>query len=256
MIINSYPYKYEMHLHTSEASACAGNTGAEMVRAHKEAGYSGIFVTDHAWGGNTAIDRHLPYKEWVREFSKGYYNALREGDKVELDVFFGWEAGFRGTEFLIYGLTPQWLENHEELWEATIEDQFRIIHDGGGMVSHAHPFREEYYIPEIRLFPDFVDAVEIANATHSNPFSKSHNNHGWDIKATEYAIKYNKAVTAGSDVHTTFVLNGGVSFKEKKTSAEDVVRAILAGEDYIVCDGNNYLDKKGRGLEKIEYSNS
>ena len=37
-------YKYETHMHTAEASACATSTGAEMARAHKEAGYTGIFI--------------------------------------------------------------------------------------------------------------------------------------------------------------------------------------------------------------------
>ena len=40
-------YKYETHLHTREGSACASATGGEMVRAHIEAGYSGMIVTDH-----------------------------------------------------------------------------------------------------------------------------------------------------------------------------------------------------------------
>lgn len=40
-------YLYETHMHTSEASACAGSTGAQMARAYKEAGYTGIIVTDH-----------------------------------------------------------------------------------------------------------------------------------------------------------------------------------------------------------------
>ena len=38
---------YETHLHTSEASACSIITGAEQARTYKEAGYSGIIVTDH-----------------------------------------------------------------------------------------------------------------------------------------------------------------------------------------------------------------
>ena len=33
-------YLYETHMHTSEASACAGSTGAQMARAYKEAGYT------------------------------------------------------------------------------------------------------------------------------------------------------------------------------------------------------------------------
>ena len=40
-------YKYETHVHTKEGSACASGTGQEMVRAHIEAGYSGMIVTDH-----------------------------------------------------------------------------------------------------------------------------------------------------------------------------------------------------------------
>ena len=31
-------YLYETHMHTSEASACAGSTDAQMARAYKEAG--------------------------------------------------------------------------------------------------------------------------------------------------------------------------------------------------------------------------
>ena len=46
-------YLYETHMHTSEASACAGSTGAQMARAYKEAGYTGIIVTDHFFYGNT-----------------------------------------------------------------------------------------------------------------------------------------------------------------------------------------------------------
>ena len=64
-IRQTYPYLYETHLHTSESSACARCTGSEMARACKEYGYSGIFVTDHNWGGNTAIDRTLEWEEWV-----------------------------------------------------------------------------------------------------------------------------------------------------------------------------------------------
>ena len=47
-------YLYETHMHTSEASACAGSTGAQMARAYKEAGYTGIIVTDHFFYGNTS----------------------------------------------------------------------------------------------------------------------------------------------------------------------------------------------------------
>lgn len=238
-----------MHLHTSEASKCAVSTGAEMARAHKEAGYTGIVVTNHAWGGNTCVDRHLPYTEWVKEYSKGFYAAREEGDKIELDVFFGLESGFNGTEFLIYGLTPDWLLNHPQLWDADIEHQYDIVKSSGGVVMHAHPFRKEFYIPKVRLFPEFVDGVEIANATHSSPLSKSHNNSEWDEMAAQYALENNLSTCGGSDVHSTNVLGGGTIFKEKIKGPKDFSKAFTTDYDYILCNGSHLLDKKGNILK-------
>ena len=40
-------------------------------------------------------------------FSSGYENVKKEGDKIGLSVFFGWEANYQGTEFLIFGLDKQ-----------------------------------------------------------------------------------------------------------------------------------------------------
>ena len=50
-------YRYETHMHTSQASACAFSTGAEMARAYAAAGYTGIFITDHFFNGNSCITR-------------------------------------------------------------------------------------------------------------------------------------------------------------------------------------------------------
>ena len=58
-IKEQYPYLYETHCHTSQSSACAKCSGKELAEAAKEAGYTGIIITDHNWGGNTAIARNL-----------------------------------------------------------------------------------------------------------------------------------------------------------------------------------------------------
>ena len=80
-IRKEYPYLYETHLHTSQGSACAHNTGAQMARACKEYGYTGMFVTEHNWSGNTAVDRNLPWEEWVDQFHAGYEGAKAEGER-------------------------------------------------------------------------------------------------------------------------------------------------------------------------------
>lgn len=248
-IRKQYPYLYETHLHTCEASACARNIGAEMARACKEYGYTGIFVTDHNWGGNTRTDRGLPWDIWVDRFCEGYEHAREEGEKIGLDVFFGYEAGFRGTEFLLYGINKGWMKAHPELWTATIEEQYQLVHEAGGLVIQAHPYREEDYIPEIRLFPQWVDGVEGINATHSNSRSMAHNDPAYDIRAIAYAKEHALPLSAGSDIHTTALLGGGVAFRRKLVSALDYVKAILTGEDYVLTNGETWYDKEGNELE-------
>ena len=240
-----YPYLYETHLHTSESSACARSTGAQMARACKEYGYTGIFVTDHNWGGNTATDRSLPWDQWVDAFVLGYESAKAEGDKIGLDVFFGYEAGYHGTEFLIYGIDAAWMKAHPQIQTATVEEQYLMVHEAGGLVMHAHPYREEFYIPEIRLYPKWVDGVEGINATHSNPRSTGHNDPAYDEKAIAYASLYSLPMSAGSDVHGTNLFGGGVAFRKRLTSAADYVQAILTGEDYVLTDGARWYDKLG-----------
>ena len=100
-----YQYKYELHLHTKEASACASLDGAVQVRLYKSLGYDGVFITDHFFGGNTAVPRTLPWEKRIHLFCEGYRHAKEEGDRIGLKVFFGLETGFSGTEFLIYGVT-------------------------------------------------------------------------------------------------------------------------------------------------------
>lgn len=246
--IQDYPYLYETHLHTKQSSACAHCTGYDMAKAAHEMGYAGIIVTDHNWGGNTSTDRSLPWKDWVLNFAKGYLDAKAYGDAHDFDVFFGYEAGYNGTEFLIYGVDPDWLIAHPEIRTATIEEQFHLIHEAGGMIIHAHPFREEPYIPEIRLFPEYVDGVEGINATHSNHRSLGHNNPEYDTKAIAYANQHQLPMSAGSDIHSTNLLGGGVAFKRRLTSIQDFCQTILNGEDYVLTNGDSVFDKFGNKI--------
>lgn len=248
--IKEFKYKYETHLHTKESSACGKNSAIEMMVAAKENGYTGTFITNHAWGGNTSIDRSLEWGEWVTEFSKCYYEAKNWGDVNDFTVMFGYESGFNGTEFLIYGLTPEWMIAHPELHDATIEEQYDIVHKGGGIVVHAHPFREEFYIPEVRLFPEHIDAVEAVNATHSSHLSTSHNDPEFDVMAIEYARKLNKPMSAGSDVHTTLFLGGGIMTKEKLNNVKDYIDLLLSDEMYLLTNGDTIYDRFGNVVAK------
>ena len=248
-IKKQYPYLYETHMHTSEGSKCGQCPAAEMVRAYKEAGYAGVMVTDHNWGGNTAVDRNLPWVEWIDKFFMGYFNAKEEGDKIGFPVFLGYEATQgHGHDFLIYGFTLDWMKAHPELKTAGIPEQLELIHSVGGLVVQAHPYREAYYIDEVLTFEKYADGIEMFNAAHSVPKEDGTSNSIWNDKAVALANANNLPGTAGSDQHSTKLFGGGTAFPTPLKSIEDYIQRIKNDEDRVLTDGIRWYDKKGNVL--------
>lgn len=229
-----YPYAYETHLHTSEGSACGRCPGADMARACKQAGYTGIFVTDHFVHGNTAVDRSLPWEDWVEGYCKGYEHAKEAGDEIGLQVFFGWEQSYQGQDFLVYGLDKAWLKEHPEIRDCTVEEQYGLVKRSGGMVIHAHPFRQAAYIPRVRLFPEYVDGVEVINTSHPKSAEDPCGDSEYDKLALEYAEKYGLPHTGGSDIHSTNLTGGGMAFPHRLNSVQDFINAVLSGEGTVL----------------------
>lgn len=221
-------YLYETHLHTSQSSACGGMLGRDHVRYYKDIGFRGIFVTDHFFGGNTAVDRSLPWSEWVNRFCAGYEDARDEGERIGLDVFFGWEQGYGDDEYLIYGLDKQWLLNHPVIARCSRREQMELVHDGGGCVIQAHPFRTRDYIHRVRIGLRFCDGVEVANAGNGQPN---------DVYAYHFARELGLVMTAGSDNHRSPTVKGekhdpifGVALDTPLTSSADYASRILRRE--------------------------
>lgn len=230
-------FLYETHLHTSEGSTCANCPATELVQCYKAAGYDGIVITDHFFYGNTTVDRSLPWKAWVERHCLGFERAKAEGERIGLQVFYGWESNYNGVEFLIYGLDKQWLLEHPEIKDASVEEQYELVHNAGGIVCHAHPFREEPYIPEIILYPGYVDAVETINATHTSPVAIYHRNPEYNVLATEYAQKHKLPMMAGSDQHSRAMIGGGMIFNRKIRDIHDLCKAIVEEETVAMLDG-------------------
>lgn len=249
-LIKEYPYLYETHMHTSEGSKCGKNSGAEMARAYKAAGYTGVIVTDHNWGGNTAVDRSLPWEEWLDTFFRGYDNAKAEGDKIGLDVFMGYEAGYGGPEFLVYGLTVDFMKKHPELKTATPEELRDLIHSQNGLMIQPHPFREASYISKIVTYENVVDGFEYFNASHAMPEDGSVYMSEFDRKSIDLATKNNLPGTAGSDQHMTEVAGGGIAFRTPLTSIHDFISRIKNREDYVMTNGRYWFTKEGQVITK------
>ncbi len=215
-------YRYETHLHTAEVSRCATAPAREQVRFYKKLGYTGIWVTDHFLNGNTTVPRTgMSWKDRVDMFCSGYEEALDEGKKLGIDVFFGFEVSCFGIDFLTYGLDKQWLYDHEDVDLMEITDYLDLARKEGGFIVHAHPFREADYIPYFRLMPRQVDAVETINASRKD-FEND--------RAIEYAKAYELPGTAGSDDHHSWQKRlAGVETEVKLNGSADYAKAVLDG---------------------------
>ncbi len=185
-------YKYELHCHTSEVSACGKTEAKDMVEFYKSIGFSGIAITDHFFNGNCAVPKDLPWQERVELYCKGYENAKEHGDKIGIKVFFGIECSYGGNDLIAFGISKEWLLENEDCDKLRPDEFCDLVHKSGGFVIHAHPFREREYISMIKLLPRKVDAVEIINSCN-NDFENN--------MANLYAQNYGLKITAGSDNH-------------------------------------------------------
>lgn len=213
-------FKYDTHIHTAEASGCATASGVEQARRYKEAGYDGIIITDHFFNGNTAVRNYRDWYERVYLYCQGYENAKAEGDKIGLKVFFGIEYSYFGTDLLIYGVDKNWLYQNDNIMDVSVYEFIDRVHKAGGIVVHAHPFREAEYISEIKLMPKWVDAVEVYNAGNYDD--------KFNARANWYAEQYDLPKTAGSDNHHMSAPKlSGVMTDKPLNSIEDYIDAVV-----------------------------
>lgn len=214
-------FKFDAHVHTSEGSACAVTTGAEIAEAYKKLGYSGIVITDHFFNGNSAAPRDLPWEEKIDLLCRGYENAKKRGDEIGLTVLFGWEYAYASSDFLTYGLDKNWLLERPHIMEMPIWEYARLVRDSGGFIVHAHPFRLWGYVQKITLIPRETGAVEIINMSNSREENE---------RAAWYAESYGLPVTAGSDAHNANALpNGGIIADTEISSSGDYAELVRSG---------------------------
>ena len=171
------------------------------------------------FNGNTNVPQDISWSQRVDFFVRGFENAKKRGDEIGIDVFFGWEFSLNGSDFLTYGLDKQWLLEHEDCHSLEINKYCDLVHDSGGFIVHAHPFREAFYIDMIRLLPRKVDAIESFNACRSDFENKL---------ADEYADNYSLLKIFATDNHIGHREKiAAVEISEKAASISDIIESIL-----------------------------
>lgn len=228
-IMKNRKYRYDLHVHTAECSACGISKAAEIADLYHQEGYTGIVITDHFLTGNTTVPKDLPWEEQVRMLETGYRNAKKRGDEIGLDVFFGWEYSIPncGTDFVTLGLDSSWLLKNPDVCKIDVLEYMNRVHRAGGYIIHAHPFLEADWVPYIRLFPKYEDAVEIVNGHCIN---KEFVNR----QAAIYAEEYDLTRTAGSDLHNTNQpLLAGIETTRRMDSLEDLIETMRRREHQV-----------------------
>lgn len=224
-------FRFEMHLHTAACSACASATSVEMVRAAKEHGYAGIVLTNHFLRGNTCVDRHLPWEEFVGEYRRDWLRSKAEGERLGVTVLFGIEEVYEpGKEVLIYGITPEQLIAVPQWKKWGIKQISKYVRACGGFLVCAHPFRARAYIPNPDAEPDVrqFDALEI-----NNHFNLPEENE----KAEALANRTGMPGTSGSDVHHAADFgHAGLAFLEPVTDNASLLKALREGRYRLIIN--------------------
>ena len=218
-------FLYETHLHTSPISRCGRFSVRDNLIFYKSQGYAGVFITNHFIDGNFGGDRTAPYAEKIEFYFSECDEAKKIGEELGIDVFYGIESSYKGTDFLIYGLDKEWFLAHPEIEEMKRSELLTLMRDAGAFIVQAHPYREERYIDHIRLFPRHVEAVEVLNASNADPKMN-------DL-ARYYARSYDLLMTAGSDNHFAADFRydlAGVKFSHRLTSVRDFIDSMRHGE--------------------------
>lgn len=190
-------FKYETHLHSSPVSRCAKAGIEESLKYYKKLGYDGVFLTNHFIGGNFRDDGLTTDAEKVDFYVSDYFEGLKVAKEIGIKLFFGVEMSYKHhTDFLIYGLSPEWYQEHLEVLTMPFPERLDFLKLHGAFIVHAHPFRNSFNSDSlplpISLFPRHVDAVEVKNAANSKDLDKI---------ALYYANHYGLQHFAGSDNH-------------------------------------------------------
>jgi predicted metal-dependent phosphoesterase TrpH len=161
--------KVDLHVHTSERSACGRSSEAEQIRAAIASGLDGLVLTDHnvfpPAGTVERLNReHAPFK-----------------------VFEGIEVDCEDEHVVVLGVRDPALEVKGWAWQ----DLRPFVNARGGFTILAHPFRYRDFIGgSMRELPP--DAIEVGSkATPAEA----------EAKILEMARTWGVPVVCNSDAH-------------------------------------------------------
>lgn len=210
-------YKTELHLHTPKISLCCDCPVEVSAERYIAAGYHTVVVTNHFTSAITT--REESWEDTVSWFLSGY-EAFRDAAAGRLCVLFGLELRFDGhhNDYLVYVPDTDFLRTARDLPSLPRAAGCERIHEAGGMIFAAHPFRNGMTV----LDPTVLDGIEILNA---------HNGHdSRNELAFAFGKRYGLAGIAGTDFHHPWnVPSAGILTPEPIKTEEDLLTVLRSG---------------------------
>ena len=228
-------YKTELHCHTGDVSNCGKENAEYIASRYIEAGYTSLVVANHM-SYYTFTGSRKKYPEFLEKtgktdcwqskvdfFMTGYENLVKAADG-KLNIILGME--FRDfnpkieNDYLVFGVTEEWLRASEKISEMNIKEMSAYVHESGMLIFQAHPFRNGMSV----IDPKYLDGVEVFNG---------HFGHASRNKiAVAWADMYGLKRTSGTDFHEAkHICCGGILTDFPITTVEELVE-VLKNENY------------------------
>lgn len=222
-------FKTELHVHTSPVSRCAKIDAVTATKQFEDSGYDTIVITNHLspslFNGKGDFDES-DWKSAVDYFLSDYRTA--KSTAVNMQVLLGMELRLKENmnDYLVYGIDENFLYALENPLDMKLKDVVPLIHDAGGIILQAHPFRNNMTVTN----PKLLDGIEVVN------FTASHDSRN-DI-ACMWAKKFDMLAICGQDYHnTSYIVGGGILTDERITDEKQLVK-ILLSRNFTMTDGN------------------
>ena len=186
-IAERFPYKTELHAHTSPCSSCANFSPADTVGFYQKDKVHSLVITNHLYGSWFEGDHDARAEEWLAD----YYAAKEAAKGSDMQVILGVEMRFYENinDYLVYGISPDDIPFFISLIPDGIENFYRKAKTDKNIILQAHPFRSGMKLAPLSA----IDGIEAYN------FHPGHNSVvGF---AARYAQEHDLTVSGGTDFH-------------------------------------------------------
>lgn len=228
-LLAEYPYKIELHAHTTPASSCSDVTPRELAEIYHAQGFSAVTVTNHF-----VFREGREKKEVLEAYLADYEQTRRAGEALGLRVYLGAEIRFTENvnDYLVYGVSAEILSEIYDLLPLGLENFKRALRFEHSLLIQAHPARNRMTPVDTK----HLDGMEVYNL---------HPNHNSRIGlVSRYAADSGmRLMTAGSDFHHKGLGHEGLAALLSKTLPIDSFELahLLSERDYLFSLGAGEL---------------